>query len=105
MLQKGVERMKKTLLLLGLASLMCVTSAAQQQQRRTTRSSTAQTALTESYNRWVNEDVAYIITPEEKRAFLMLKTNEEREHFIEQFWQRRDLNLATSENEYRAEHY
>jgi GWxTD domain-containing protein len=49
--------------------------------------------------------VVYIITPEEKRAFLMLKSNEEREQFIEQFWRRRDTNPATSENEYRTEYY
>ncbi len=32
----------------------------------------------------------YIITDEERRAFVQLQTNEEREQFIEQFWQRRN---------------
>lgn len=96
--------MKRIFLLLGLASLMCISVAAQQ-PRRTSRNQSSQTALTESYTRWVGEDVAYIITTDEKRAFLMLKTNEERELFIAEFWQRRDPNPSTSDNEYRAEHY
>src|SRR3979490_3501738 len=41
------------------------------------------------YKQWLNEDVVYIISPEERRAFLQLETNEEREQFIEQFWFRR----------------
>lgn len=95
--------MKRTLLLLGLAALTCVCVAAQQSRRKSGDSPSR--ASQESYTRWLDEDVVYIITPEEKRAFLMLKTNEERETFIEEFWRRRDLNLATSENEFRAEHY
>ena len=46
--------------------------------------------LDSQYKKWLNEDVVYIITPEEKNAFLHLSTNEEREQFIEQFWQRRN---------------
>ena len=57
------------------------------------------------YKKWVNEDVAYIITKEEKKAFNELKTDEERENFIENFWRRRDPNPDTEENEYREEYY
>jgi GWxTD domain-containing protein len=96
--------MKRTFLLLGLASLMCIPVAAQQ-SRRAPRNQSAQANLTSTYTRWLEEDVAYIITPEEKRAFLALETMEERERFIEEFWRRRDPNPGTSENEYRAEHY
>ena len=96
--------MKRTLLLLALAAFMFISVAAQQ-SRRTSINSAKQSDLSETYSRWLGEDVVYIITPEEKRAFLMLKSNEEREQFIEQFWRRRDPNLATSENEYRAEYY
>src|ERR1035438_611510 len=42
------------------------------------------------YRKWLNEDVAYIITDEERAAFKRLQTDEEREQFIEQFWLRRD---------------
>ena len=43
-----------------------------------------------SWQTWLNEDVLYIITDEEKSAFEGLKTDEERHHFVEQFWARRD---------------
>ncbi|MEE8200595.1 MAG: GWxTD domain-containing protein [Candidatus Acidoferrales bacterium] len=57
------------------------------------------------YRQWLQEDVIYILTPEEKTAFLDLNTDEEREQFIEQFWLRRDPTPDTIENEYREEHY
>jgi len=59
----------------------------------------------EIYRNWVNKDVAYIITKEEKEAFKKLKTDEERENFIAQFWARRDPNPDTEENEFREEFY
>jgi len=55
--------------------------------------------------RWLDEDVAYIITDEEKSAFKALKTDEEREQFIENFWLRRDPSPDTIENEARDDHY
>ena len=61
--------------------------------------------LKEAYKKWISNDVAYIITKEEKRAFNALQTDEERENFIEQFWRRRDPNPDTEENEYREEYY
>lgn len=57
------------------------------------------------YEDWLSKDVRYIITGEEKRAFKALKTDEERENFIESFWRRRDPNPDTEENEYREEYY
>lgn len=57
------------------------------------------------YRKWLNEDVAYIITDEERAAFKGLKTDEEREQFIEQFWLRRDPTPDTIENEFKEEHY
>ncbi|MGD0841128.1 MAG: GWxTD domain-containing protein [Candidatus Acidiferrales bacterium] len=57
------------------------------------------------YKQWLNEDVVYIITGEERSAFLRLQTNEEREQFIEQFWLRRDPTPDTPENEFKEEHY
>ncbi|CAN5684100.1 hypothetical protein BH18ACI1_BH18ACI1_08530 [soil metagenome] len=59
----------------------------------------------EVYKKWLSNDVAYIITSDEKKAFKALKTNEERENFIENFWRRRDPNPDTEENEYREEYY
>ncbi len=57
------------------------------------------------YKKWLEEDVAYIITDEEKKAFKQLNTDEERQEFIEQFWLRRDPTPDTIENEFKEEHY
>lgn len=57
------------------------------------------------YRKWLNEDVTYIITDEERAAFKKLQTDEEREQFIEQFWLRRDPTPDTVENEFKEEHY
>ncbi|MEO8074436.1 MAG: GWxTD domain-containing protein [Acidobacteriota bacterium] len=57
------------------------------------------------YQDWINKDVPYLITDEEKKAYKALKTDEERENFIENFWRRRDPNPDTEENEFREEYY
>ena len=57
------------------------------------------------YGKWLTQDVAYIITDQERAAFKALQTDEEREHFIEQFWLRRDPTPGTVENEFKEEHY
>src|SRR5271157_4777062 len=57
------------------------------------------------YRKWLNEDVAYIITDRERAAFKSLTTDAEREHFIEQFWLQRDPTPGTVENEFKEEHY
>jgi GWxTD domain-containing protein len=61
--------------------------------------------LDSAYKQWLNEDVTYIISPEERNAFLQLSTNEEREQFIEQFWLRRSSNPDLPENDFKEEHY
>ena len=57
------------------------------------------------FKRWLNEDVVYIITDEERQALKRFSTDEEREQFIEQFWLRRDPTPDTAENEFKEEHY
>jgi len=57
------------------------------------------------YKKWLNEDVTYIITDEERKAWKRLSTDDERENFIESFWLRRDPTPDTEENEYKEEHY
>ena len=54
---------------------------------------------------WLDQDVAWIITDEERSAFKQLSNDEERENFIESFWQRRDPTPDTAENEFKEEHY
>jgi GWxTD domain-containing protein len=61
--------------------------------------------LDSQYRQWLNEDVIYIISPEERNAFLQLDTNEEREQFIEQFWLRRSSNPDLPDNNFKEEHY
>ena len=57
------------------------------------------------YKTWLNTDVVYIITDEERRAFKNFQTDEERQQFVEQFWLRRDPTPDTEENEFKEEHY
>src|SRR5246127_2768483 len=61
--------------------------------------------LGKTYKKWLDEDVRWIITDEEQKAFKMLSNDEERDQFIEAFWQRRDPTPDTEENEYKEEHY
>ncbi len=61
--------------------------------------------LKKAYKDWLEKDVAYIITDEERKAFKKLVTDDERERFIEEFWRRRDPDPDTDENEFREEYY
>jgi GWxTD domain-containing protein len=58
-----------------------------------------------AYRTWLDQDVAYIISDEERKAFKALSNDEEREAFIENFWLRRNANPDSPENEFREEHY
>lgn len=57
------------------------------------------------YKTWLNEDVHWIITDQELKAFKSLSNDEERDAFIEQFWLRRNANPDSPDNEFREEHY
>src|SRR5438874_5250919 len=61
--------------------------------------------LKKAYKDWLDKDVAYIITDEERKAFRKLETDDERERFIEEFWRRRDPDPDTDENEFKEEYY
>ena len=74
-------------------------------QDPTTNARNVKPEIKEAYKRWLNNDVDYIITKEERDAFKRLTTDEERENFIENFWRRRDPDPDTEENEYREEYY
>jgi GWxTD domain-containing protein len=63
------------------------------------------TELTKQYKKWLDEDVVWIISDEERAAFKQLSNDEERDQFIEAFWQRRDPTPDTEENEYKEDHY
>lgn len=61
--------------------------------------------LPPQYRKWLEEEVAYIISPKEKEVFLNLETDRERQIFIEAFWKHRDPDPLTPENEFKKEHY
>jgi GWxTD domain-containing protein len=61
--------------------------------------------LGSAYDSWLKEDVPDIITNEERRAFLQLSTNEEREQFVESFWDRLNPDPESAANTYKEEHY
>ena len=58
-----------------------------------------------AYKSWLEQDVTYIISDEERKAFRTLSNDEERDAFIENFWLRRNPNQDSPENEFREEHY
>jgi GWxTD domain-containing protein len=58
-----------------------------------------------AYKSWLEQDVTYIISDEERKAFRTLSNDEERDAFIENFWLRRNPDQDSPENEFREEHY
>ena len=75
------------------------------QEQKKKNSKALKQELSGTYKKWLKEDVAYIISPEEVAAFKQLSNDEERDQFIENFWLRRDPTPDTPENEYKEEHY
>ncbi len=92
-------------LLVGLLGAFSVSTIFAQVDDPLTKSRKTKEEISKIYQNWLSKDVRYIITKEEKRAFKSLKTDDERENFIENFWRRRDPNPDTEENEYREEYY
>ena len=84
--------------ILGLCFLIFVASVSFGQSVRDEESE-------QHFRKWLDEDVRFIINPEEKTVFQELSTPEEKERFIEQFWRRRDPDPKTSINEFKEEHY
>ena len=73
--------------------------------RKKEQSKALKVELSKTYKKWLDEDVRWIITDEERSTFKKLSNDEERDQFIEQFWLRRDPTPDTIENEYKEEHY
>ena len=61
--------------------------------------------LPKQYQKWLNEEVVYIITPKEREVFLQLQSDRERETFIEAFWHQRDILFNMPHGEAKKEHY
>jgi len=75
------------------------------EKQRRAKEAALKKELETPWKKWLNEDVTYIITEEERKAFKQFNTDEEREQFVEQFWLRRDPTPDTVENEFKEEHY
>jgi GWxTD domain-containing protein len=95
---------------IALALMLLIGSApaalAQDKEKKPKEPTAKQKAELKSvYKKWLDEDVLYIITDDERKAFKALKTDEERDQFIEQFWLRRDPDPDTPENEYKDQYY
>ncbi|MBI3654543.1 MAG: GWxTD domain-containing protein [Acidobacteria bacterium] len=106
---KGDVRLFKKLFCLTLM-LMVLTGSmptifAQDNKRKDPNEKKKKEELKSVYKKWLDEDVNYIITDEERKAFKALKTDEERDQFIEQFWLRRDPDPDTPENEYKEQYF
>ena len=116
----------KLFVVCGCAALLSLTGAAGQKDKKSGSSDSAnrdtvakpmtekqrkkqearlRKELETPYKKWLNEDVGYIITDEERQAWKRLNTDDERQQFIEQFWLRRDPTPDTEENEFKEEHY
>jgi GWxTD domain-containing protein len=61
-------------------------------------------ALAPQYQAWLDQDVRWLIQPQERAVFFQLSSDAERDHFIQQFWERRN-SPGSAPNSYRAEHY
>ena len=72
---------------------------------RAQREASLERELEGAFKKWIEQDVNYIITNEERQAFRRLSNDEEREQFIEQFWLRRNPDPESLANDYREEHY
>jgi GWxTD domain-containing protein len=57
------------------------------------------------YRHWVEEDVPYIISTDERKAFLALHTDIERDNFISAFWESRNPTPGANYNTYKEEYY
>lgn len=85
----------------GLLTIVAALALTAWQSRPATESE----RIADAFNRWLNVDVRYIITPQERSAFNALQSNEERQMFVEQFWTRRNPTPGAAENPFQVEHY
>ena len=100
------QKIGRGLVLAFLLALVAAPAAfGQKSQDPQERPRNVKPELKKAYKDWLEKDVAYIISDEERKAFKKLATDEEREQFIESFWRRRDPDPDTDENEFKEEYY
>lgn len=103
--QKAALRLAILSLVLAAFSLPVVAQDPRQSQDPMDKARNVKPELKKVYKEWMEKDVTYVITDEERRAFKKLQTDDEREKFIEEFWRRRDPDPDTEENEFKEEYY
>lgn len=106
-MSQRLGRLAVTLLALSFAAppVFAQQPKRKEQQDPTEKPRNVKPELKKAYKDWLDKDVAYIITDDERRAFKKLENDDERERFIEEFWRRRDPDPDTDENEFREEYY
>ncbi|MBK9706234.1 MAG: GWxTD domain-containing protein [Acidobacteria bacterium] len=103
---RGLRRISSLFLVFSVMfSSISIMAFAQDTNKDKQKRKQSTESLKSVYKRWVDEDVRWIITDEERKTFMSLKTDDEREQFIEQFWLRRDPDPDTDVNEYREDYY
>lgn len=103
--QKAPLRLVIFSLALAAASLPGFAQDPRQSQDPMDKPRNVKPELKKAYKDWLEKDVTYVITDEERKAFKKLATDDERERFIEEFWRRRDPDPDTDENEFKEEYY
>jgi GWxTD domain-containing protein len=76
-----------------------------EEKRRKGNAKSLKRELSKEESDWLNKDVRWIISDDERKAFMQLSNAEEREQFIEAFWQRRNPDPDSEGNEFKDEHY
>ena len=61
--------------------------------------------LAPNYRHWIEQEVPYIISSDEKKEFLSLESDEQRDSFISAFWRVRNPDPNSDSNSYKEEHY
>ncbi|HLY62450.1 MAG TPA: GWxTD domain-containing protein [Terriglobia bacterium] len=96
--------------MVGGASAFCFASIVperplKQDKAERRRLKALQKEMASPYKKWIEEEVPFIITEGEKAAFRDLSTDDERESFVELFWENRNPNPGSPENEFKEEYY
>ena len=90
-----IFRKSLAILVAVLVFSLCVVGIAQRREA----------GLSKYYKEWLDKDVVYIISEDERSFFKALKNDEERESFIQQFWDRRNPDPRSEYNAFKEEHY
>jgi GWxTD domain-containing protein len=90
---------RKRSIIILIGGLLCLAMFLPAQKKKSVKD------LPPQYQKWLQEEVVYIITPKERDVFLQLESDREREIFIEAFWRVRNPSPESAENTFKKEHY